>query len=264
MRIVKSIDNYILGSFLYNWKLQDRPRVFYHQTCSYLDRFLLKRKSSNKLIYVLANGRKIHFRENWFDPRSIGDVFKNDYNSIDPDIFKGLKIFIDVGANLGLISACAKANSPNCQVFCFEALRNNSEICKLNNPEATVENMAVGSKSGSIKLLVDNSGFMASSLKFGYDQIEQIVNVVTLDEYFGKLGLNEIDLIKIDVEGMEVEVIKGGEKTIRSTNRVVAELHSDELVKEFSSIMANYGFSERKRMQVEKEIYISDWINKNI
>ncbi len=265
MRVGKSIRTYFIGSFLYGWDIADRPKVFYHQTLSYLDRFILKRKPENRIAWVSANGQKVSFRVNWFDPRNLADVFRNDYNSLEPDIFKGLKTFIDVGANIGFISACVRMSSPGCSIICFEPLEENAKLCALNNPKAKVEVCGIGAKNGKMKLLVDDSGFMASSLKFDYRQTEREVKVVTLDGYLsGVKGFDEIDLIKIDVEGMEADVIKGGKKALSRTKRIVAEIHSDELLRQVSEVLEKSGFSMEKTRPLEKGIYVALWKNSRL
>jgi FkbM family methyltransferase len=260
MRLGSSIRTYLAGSLLYGWALPDRPRIFYYQTKAYLDRFLLKRKSANRIVSVKAGGDVVHFRDNWFDPRSLADVFVNDYNSLDPGIFAGLASFVDVGANAGFISLCARRASPGCRIFCFEPLEGNAALCRLNNPDAVVEQSGIGSRRGKMRLLVDAAGFMASSLRFGYDQSGKDVPLLTLDGYFAGKGIVP-DLIKIDVEGMEVEVASGGKKTIQSAKRVIAEVHSRKLLSAFRDVMGSYGLRERACRKVEGEVCISDWIN---
>jgi FkbM family methyltransferase len=258
MRVGESVRNYTLGSFLYGWNIRERPRVFYYQTKAYVDRFLVKGKPSNRVLSVMAGSDRIFFRDNWFDPRNLYSVFWNDYNMLDRNVFRGLGTFVDIGANLGFISLCARRASPGCEVFCFEPLADNARICSMNNPGAKVEQVGLGSSEGSMKVLVDDFGFMASNIKFGYGQRELEVPVTTLDKYFTgrKTGF---DLMKIDVEGFEIEVLKGGKRTIPLAKRVIAEVHSDELLDEFSSIMRGYGFKENGGSVVDKGVHITDW-----
>ncbi len=263
MRVLSSIKTYLLGSFVAGWNLSDRPRVFYLQTKSYLNRFILKSKPTNNLVSVGVGAERVYFRDNWFDPRSVSNVFENDYTSIDKDIFKGLSTFVDVGANLGFISSSVRHHSPGCRIVCFEPLPENAEICKKNNPGATVESLGVGAKSGTVELLVDSSGFMASSIKFRYQQDKRKLKVVSLDDYFesnGDAAPKSIDLIKIDVEGMELDVLAGAQKTLQITKRVVAEIHSADLLVKFRSIMAEHGFHEHGCIEVEKTIFICDMV----
>ncbi len=259
MRILNSLKMYTIGSFIFGWDPKDRAKVFYYQSKSYLNRFLLKAKPTNKQVSVNIANKPLYFRDNWFDPRSIPFVFENDYTELDSHIFDDCKTFIDVGANMGLISRSVRLHSPDCKIFCFEPLEENAALCRLNNPDVVVETCAVGDKDGSTELLVDSCGFMASSIKFGYAQQPRKVPLITLDGYFKSMPDLKIDLIKIDVEGMELNVLEGAKETIKRSKRVIAELHSDELLVAFGEKMEALGFKRMKVIAVERGIHIADW-----
>jgi FkbM family methyltransferase len=262
MRILESVRWFVLIPCYPSMPFSDRFRLAYYYLKSLINRFALKTRPSNHRISILFAGEPLYFRDNWFDPRSVYTAFSNDYTALDRDIFRGISTFVDVGANMGLISRCARRASPGCKIVCFEPLKENAELCKLNNPGVVVETLGVGSKEGKTKLLVDGSGFMASSLKFGYHQAEREVGVVTLDAYFSKASdFGSIDLIKIDVEGMEAEVLRGGKKTIQRAKKVVVEIHSKNLMKEACAIMADFGFKETDPLFREGEVSVVIWTN---
>ena len=239
--MMSGLGSYVLGSFCYNWNPLDRPRLFYFQTKSYLNRYIARRNPSNRVFSVSVGGKKIYFRDNWFDPRSLPCVFQNCYTLLDPNIFKNISTFVDVGANIGLISACAKLHSPECGIVCFEPLAKNAELCKRNNPDARVEQYALAARADSLRLLVDPCGYKASKMRFPYMQIPKGVQAITLDQYFWNLQ-GHIDLMKISVEGMEYEVIAGGSKTLSKTRRVIADIHSEKLREVFLEKMKEYNF----------------------
>jgi FkbM family methyltransferase len=260
MRVFDSIRWFLQIPFYPAMGYADRLRVAYYYLKSLLNRFLLKRQPSNRRISISFGGEPLYFRDNWFDPRSIYTAFSNDYTALDKDIFKGMKTFVDVGANIGLVSRCARMSSSGCEIFCFEPLEENAKLCKLNNPSATVEVSAVGSEPGKKMLLVDSSGFMASSLKFGYGQQEKEVRVISLDGYF-QARKEPIDLVKIDVEGMECDIILGGKKTLSRAKKVVAEVHSKELLSKMRGLMEPLGFIEKGNILLGKDIYAVYWIH---
>ncbi len=50
------------------------------------------------------------------------------------------------------------------------------------------------------------------------------VPIRTLDSIFDECGLDVLDLLKIDVQGYEMEVFAGGEKTLHNTRLIVTEV----------------------------------------
>jgi len=50
------------------------------------------------------------------------------------------------------------------------------------------------------------------------------VNIRTLDDIYAECKLQRIDLLKIDVQGYELEVLKGGANALNNTQLVVCEV----------------------------------------
>ena len=68
-----------------------------------------------------------------------------------------------------------------------------------------------------------------------------------LDAILGELGIKEVDWVKVDVQGAEVEVLQGLEKTIsHSPNlRLIIEVHSNETREKCLSILKDKGYDVR-------------------
>ncbi|MEM3951520.1 FkbM family methyltransferase, partial [Saccharolobus sp.] len=96
--------------------------------------------------------------------------------------------------------------------YSFEILKNN---IKANNLEDKVilYNGALSDKNGEVKLCIGNVG---SSLVFNECKNSLTVKSITLDS----LNVSTVDMIKIDVEGSELNVINGGLKTLNNTRSV--------------------------------------------
>lgn len=130
-------------------------------------------------------------------------------------------VFIDIGANIGLftIEAAVKVGKGG-HVYAFEPsprtchrLQENIRLNRLGN--VLTLQMAAADRPGMDKLTVSTDGYDAwSSLgkPIGGESFEVVeVPVVTLDQFVEKNGLGgRIAMIKIDVEGWETSVLKGG------------------------------------------------------
>jgi FkbM family methyltransferase len=132
---------------------------------------------------------------------------------------------IDVGAHAGDILRRMSDLSPRGRHYAFEPLPHLSRQLGESFPQAIVHRAAVSDKSGESEFLfVENdpeySGLRARIYDRPDPKITTIhVRVVTLDQI---IPSNErIAFIKIDVEGGEFHVIKGGIETIRRSNPII-------------------------------------------
>ena len=143
-------------------------------------------------------------------------------------------VALDIGANVGLWAKDLTSFFQKTYCFepnneCFECLKKNINIKK-----AELHNYALGKFTEKKILFAPDHGTGGSSLvnnvKIGYDkngnkiygkfpdEIKKVnVNVVNLDS----LKISEIDFIKIDVQGFELEVLEGAVETIKSNNPVI-------------------------------------------
>lgn len=129
-------------------------------------------------------------------------------------------VVVDVGANIGSHTVpLAQAVGPRGDVYAFEPQRvvyqtlcANLALNSLRNVKAYM--MAVGAERGSALVpFLDyelENNFGALRLKAGWEQGES-VDVVMLD----MLELQACRLIKIDVEEMELDVLRGGLDTLQ-------------------------------------------------
>ena len=134
-------------------------------------------------------------------------------------------IFFDIGANLGLftVTAARQVGSTG-RVYAFEPsqreaafLQRNLELNHLHN--VTVVTLALGDRTGSAQFAIAADGGNNSLLKNDHPQQQivgwQTVMVTTLDEFIAEYGISHVDLIKIDVEGGELGVLRGGEQVLK-------------------------------------------------
>lgn len=132
-------------------------------------------------------------------------------------------IIADVGANTGLYTLiCASLVGGTGKVYAFEPvpwlvqrLEENARLNSMTNIETY--NVAVGIKAGKSNLYLSKSGSEWSSL-YEWEltcnkYIE--VNIVTLDDWIQKYYIKNIDLLKVDAEGSELDIFLGGEKSLR-------------------------------------------------
>jgi FkbM family methyltransferase len=128
-------------------------------------------------------------------------------------------IFIDVGAHIGRYSLILAKMFPNAKIIAvepdpegYQALIRGIEANKTKNIIAF--NIALSDFDG-IANLYRKRGTAISSLVERENSFNMVkVSVKRLDTIVEELKVNEVDIIKIDVEGAELHVVRGALNTI--------------------------------------------------
>lgn len=132
-----------------------------------------------------------------------------------------IKMIFDVGANIGQSAKVYRSHFPSSEIHCFEPIADTYELLLegTKNLNATCHKLALGSQNmdTEIKIDIHNCDSVMNSL-VDKNQDERIsefkteqVNVVTLADFCKSNNVQHIDYLKIDTEGFDLEVLKGGE-----------------------------------------------------
>jgi len=151
-------------------------------------------------------------------------------NTMEIFLKKG-DIFIDVGANVGHLSAVgAGLVGKEGQVHCFEPVPRCAERLRelaAANPEYPffINAVALGDTEGTIPLFVSSVSMGQSSVvpgKLTGSEIEKtiLVPVKRLDAYLRDKGIMRVKMIKIDVEGFELAVLRGLREFFQETREL--------------------------------------------
>jgi len=127
--------------------------------------------------------------------------------------------YLDVGANIGLLSLPLLHYFPTCRVVSFEPSPNTLPFLLQTQRQSgfgdrwQVVGKAVGSTPGELEMFTHAPGLGA------YDSLRDIrragtaakrtVPVTTIDAEWEALGRPDVSVIKIDIEGAEMEALKG-------------------------------------------------------
>ena len=147
---------------------------------------------------------------------------------------------IDVGANIGQFSALVSYLHPKAVIFAFEPL---PEACEkfrsgLSNPRTSLTACGIGKISGSRRLHVttraNSSSFLLpgrnQSRAFGVVECNTLeVPIKRLDEVLSSDRLPRPVLLKLDVQGFELDVLEGADALIKAIDYCYLELSYVEL-----------------------------------
>ncbi len=152
--------------------------------------------------------------------------------------------FLDIGSNVGVYSVLASAEV-GAETIAFEPIPSTFEILQKNlalNEHSAGRvhalNLGLGSQEGSIAFTKseDTVNHVATEQEISSGDIIQ-VPVSKLDDVLGKYSLKDVVFMKIDVEGFETEVLRGGSGLLND-NRLQA------VIIELNGSGERYGYDE--------------------
>jgi len=214
-----------------------------------------------KVIKTQDGDFRIHLCSSEFVPY-ISSCIQREYTLLPGFLANPNYIILDIGANVGFYTVIQAKRLKGGKCFSFEPNPNVvsllQENVKLNKLEEVVEVLpfAVGSLSGDV--MFDDFGALSTraSIATGRGLRPRRVPMITLDWFVAKYGIPRIDLVKIDVEGSEVEVLKGATKVaLPMTKRIVLEYHGSSRLAEVRYICAESGFTEIHHILANSIVY---------
>lgn len=139
----------------------------------------------------------------------------------------GLVVY-DIGASVGVVTGCFAKTSNIAVVHAFEPIPrqfHRLQVKMANFPHVTCHQVALGDVNRVLSLKVmdkalDASSFLSMSdlhrqeFSGSFDYDEESVPVVRLDDYVQEKDLPTPSLVKIDVQGFEDRVLRGGWETM--------------------------------------------------
>lgn len=151
-------------------------------------------------------------------------------------LVKSGSIVIDVGANIGEVTMnLAQLVGPSGFVHSFEPdidtfgkLSRNLSLNKFTN--IRISPLGLGDRDEQLVLEAQVSSNRGGSRIHRHHSQGQRIQVTTLDSYVAAQTVGPVSLIKIDVEGFELHVLRGAEQTLRQCKPVLfIELDDDNL-----------------------------------
>lgn len=153
----------------------------------------------------------------------------------------GLTVY-DVGAFQGLLSLFFASRAKS--VVCFEPNDRNYQRLAANLSLNNVSNvqvlkLGVGSRQETLKMVGNplmpggssvDSKLVGDMVRSGQETVAQEISVTTLDAEIPKAQLPPPDFIKIDIEGWELEALRGARHTLETHKPALfLEMHGDTL-----------------------------------
>lgn len=253
---------YLLWAWLVYKLYLTVPKSFYEtrNLFEYLDKnnvVVEKEGKENNIFYRLNNKNyKIKIRRSTSDIAVFHQIIINEEFKGVLDLIKENNIqintIVDAGANIGISSLYFHSEFNDASILLIEPNQENFQICQ-ENINSNIQEKAICVKAGlwsKKTLLVENQNFgdgrhWAFSVKEAESEFEQkTMESISPDMCFEILGVKEIDLFKIDIEGAELELLINGDNSFLEKTKIVAvEIHDKGRIGEVIDLMSTKHFS---------------------
>lgn len=214
-------------------------------------------------------------------------------NYSDEKIFSKLidnekPIILDIGAHEGESVIFFKDIFKHCKIYSFEPFPISYQKLKvLNYEDFNPINKAVSSNSGVNDFYIFEKSHLNSLNKINVDSEDSIhfaktvkekkiqIETTTLDDFIFEKKIQQIDLIKVDVQGSEAEVLIGGFNTLKITKLITLEINLFDFYDKKSSfleietLLPNFELFSIIRLSQNPKNFRTDWceviyINKSL
>lgn len=191
------------------------------------------------------------------------------------DVLRSLRIdrLIDVGSNRGQFSLMTRLEHPTIPIHGFEPLPSEGKVYRqvfTGDSKVTLHELALGEVSGTAEIHLSRRADSSSLLPIGemqsklFPSTEEVgtfmVRVASLDELHDVWGAAREALLKLDVQGFELSVLKGARQALKNCSFVYAEcseipLYTGQaLFPEVVSFLGEEGFKPIRRSNEQ-------WVN---
>ena len=176
-------------------------------------------------------------------------------------------IVLDIGSYTGIYTLIAAKSNKNVETISFEPnpvmFQTLEKNCKLNRlKNAKLEKLALDSAAGLDYLHLNHDVYTsaASILQENLNGKKYEIQKTTLDNYFDDNNIKSVDLIKIDVEGLELRILKGAKRVlIKHSPILLMEALTTESLESQKSFMRTLNYLDP--LQVKGDGYDSNnWV----
>ncbi len=133
------------------------------------------------------------------------------------------KTFIDIGAHIGSVVSSVQTHVPSATIIAIEPIPEKVAHLRRSFPTVQVHQVALGNSEGNVKFFINTrrSGYSSLSRPTDIEAgriVEITVAMTRLDQL---VDSNAVDAIKIDVEGAELDVLRGSVGTITRNRPII-------------------------------------------
>jgi FkbM family methyltransferase len=191
-------------------------------------RLALLEDSPRKIeVFLTTIGKRISLRGNTTDIACFQKVFLGNEYRLPYELSP--RLIIDAGANVGMATLYFAARYPNATVVAIEPELGNFRMLQQNCAgleNAVLVQAALWPDNGKLKLNSSNESWAFSVSEIDSSAASIEVSAVTIDDLLRRFNATKIDLLKLDIEGAELELFsRAAANWIDRVEHIAIELH---------------------------------------
>lgn len=210
-------------------------------------REMLKTSNSPEEIHLTLKiaGRRFPFAMRKSDIFTLAEILHEGQYDLESEL-PASPVIVDAGANIGVSPIWFLAKHPGAKIHCFEPEETNFRLLTENlgaTEGVHLVRAALANEVGEVELHLSDHGAMHSIVDEEAGPSTQRVPLMRLDGYLEEHGVKSVDLLKLDVEGSELDLLVGLDDRLADVQVVAGEVHETLISTEaFYAHLERYGF----------------------
>jgi FkbM family methyltransferase len=218
-------------------RVDDRQSFVRYAGDAVLYRALTVAPASERLRTIRIGGAELTYRLQRGDIQAVREVWVEEcYRPPAPIPFDTV---VDLGTNIGLTSLWYARHGAS-RLLCVEPVPANMRLARRNLAQngvtAEFVQAAVGARDGTARFRVDPSYSTRGHLDRDGELEVPVVSMATLVSRVG-----QVDLVKMDIEGAEIELLRAPESWIDRVNAIIIEFDRGD-PRELGGVLNTHGF----------------------
>ena len=240
-------------------RLRDVIKTLVRSRSIAFTRDIVRQQRSESPGQIHWNGRTVYYRPGTTDPLIVQQVLlktgrKAEYY-LPPNLHP--EVILDIGSNIGASILYFHNRFPNARILGFEPHPETFAVLQQNVsglPHVSVFNCGLGAVNTRVSVPGESINFGAFSTagrQRGQKEDRKTVecDIRRVDDVLRELGIDKVDLIKIDCEGAEADVFAGlSSEILERCQWIVGELHDASAFALLARLASQFHLDLKKRM----------------
>ena len=209
-------------------------------------------------VRLVSTDRQVFLRTSAGDIQIFYDVFWRQIYRLPGDTIFNARTIVDLGAHVGLATLYFSLNARQAKIYAVEPDESNLSLL-MRNLESEIESRKVIPIHAAIAENTATKYLQKSAFGFNTNVTDSPTSLsvagIEIKEFFERWRIEDIDILKVDIEGAESFLFSGDSSWLQNVRNIIIEIHSPEKFIQFQAAIENYSFTIKKLQADYEDIY---------